>query len=48
MVLLGIAFVKWLTDETRLVLFLAGTIVRDPNHRKSPTRREQGWELRRI
>ena len=28
----------WLTDE-RLALFLAGTIVRDPHHRKSLTPR---------
>ena len=26
----------------RLVLFPAGTIVRDPHHRESPTRCEQG------
>ena len=29
-------------------LFPAGTIVRDPHHRKSPTRREQGLNLRRT
>ena len=33
-------FVVWLTDEGRLALFPAGTIVRDPQHRESPTRRE--------
>ena len=33
-------FVVWLTDERRLALFPAGTIVRDPHHRESPTRRE--------
>ena len=26
-------FVVWLTDEKHLVLFPAGTIVRDPHHR---------------
>ena len=31
----------WWTDERRLALFSAGTIVRDPHHRESPTRREQ-------
>ena len=29
-------------------LIPAGTIVRDPHHRKSPTRREQGLNLRRT
>ena len=29
----------WLTNERRLALFPAGTIVRDPHHRESPTRR---------
>ena len=29
-------FVVWLTNETRLVLFTDGIIVRDPHHRKSP------------
>ena len=32
----------------RLALFPAGTIVRDPHHRKSPTRREQDLNLRRT
>ena len=41
-------FVAWLTDERRLALFPAGTIVRDPDHRESPTRREQGFNLRRT
>ena len=41
-------FVVWLTDERRLALFPIGTIVRDPHHRESPTRREQGLNLRRI
>ena len=40
-------FLVWLTDETRLALFPDGTIVRDPHHRESPTRREQGLNLRR-
>ena len=43
-----IVFVVWLTDERRLVLFPARTIVRDPHHRVSPTRREQGLNLRRA
>ena len=30
-------FVVWLTDERRLALFPAGTIVRDPHHCESPT-----------
>ena len=37
-----------MTDEKRLALFPAGTIVRDPHHHKSPTRREQGLSLRRA
>ena len=37
-----IAFVVWLTDERRLVLFLAGTIVRDPDHCESPTHCKHG------
>ena len=36
------------TDERRLALFPAGTIVRDPHHRESPTRREQDMNLRRT
>ena len=35
----------WLTDERRLALFPAGSIVRDPHHRDSPTRCEQGLNL---
>ena len=35
-------FVVWLTDERRLALFSARTIIRDPHHRESPTHREQG------
>ena len=38
----------WLTDERRLALFTAGTIVRDRDHRESPTRREQSLNLRRT
>ena len=38
----------WLTDEMPLALFPAGTIVRDPHHRESPTRREQGLNLLRT
>ena len=41
-------FVVWLTDERRLTLFPGDTIVRDPHHRESPTRREQGLILRRA
>ena len=43
-----IAFVVWLTDEKRLALFPAATILRDPYHRESQTHREQeklkDWE----
>ena len=38
----------WWTDERRLALFLAWTIVRDPHHRESRTRREQDLSLRRT
>ena len=38
-------FVVWLR---RLALFPAGTIVRDPLHRESLTRREQGLNLHRT
>ena len=44
----GFVFVVWLTDERLLALFPAGTIVRDPHHRESPTRREQDLNLRRT
>ena len=37
-----------LNDERLLALFPAGTIVRDPRHRESPTRREQDLNLRRT
>ena len=43
-----IVLVVWLTDERHLALFPAGTIVRDPHHRESPTRREQDLNLRRT
>ena len=39
-------FLVSLTNEMQLALFPAETIVRDPNHRESPTRREQGLNLR--
>ena len=35
-------------DERRLALFPAGTIVRDPHHRESTTRRVQDLSLRRT
>ena len=41
-------FAVWLTDERRLALFPAGTIVRDPHHRESLTRRKQDLNLRRA
>ena len=41
-------FLVWLTGERHLALFPAGTIVRDPHHRESPTRREQDLNLRRA
>ena len=41
-------FVVWLTDERRLALFSAGTIVRDPYHRESLTHREQGLNPHRT
>ena len=34
-----IVFVVWSTDERRLALFPARTIVRDPHHREYPARR---------
>ena len=40
-------FLVWLTDEKRLALFPAGTIVRDPHHLTFPTRRKQDSNLRR-
>ena len=41
-------YVVWLNDERRLALFPAWTIVRDPHHRESPTRREQDLNLCRT
>ena len=41
-------FVVWLTDERHLSLFPAGTIVRDPHHRESPTHHEQDMNLHRT
>ena len=41
-------FVVWLTDERHLALFPAGTIVRDPHHRESPTSCEEDFNLRRT
>ena len=34
--------------DRQKALFPAGTIVRSPHHRESPTRREQGLNLRRT
>ena len=41
-------FMVWLTDERRLTLFPAATIVRDPHHRESLTHREQDMNLCRT
>ena len=41
-------FCGMVDDERRLVLFSAGTIVRDPHHRESPTRGKQKLNLRRT
>ena len=41
MIMMKIFFVVWLTNKRHLALFSARTIVRDPHHHKSPTRREQ-------
>ena len=43
-----IVFAEWLTDERRFALFPEGTLFRDPHHRKSPTRHEQGLNLRKT
>ena len=43
-----IVFVVWLTNERRLALFPAVTIVKDPYHCESPTRCEQDFNLRRT
>ena len=41
-------FCGMVDQRSRLVLFPAGTIVRDLHHRESPTRREQGLNMRRA
>ena len=41
-------FVVWLTEERRLAILTARTIVRDPHHRESPKRHEQDLNLRRT
>ena len=41
-------FVLCLTEDRRLTLFPAETIVRDPHHREYPTRREQVLNLHRT
>ena len=41
-------FVEWLTNERRLASFPAGTIVRDPHYRESPTRQVQDFNLCRT
>ena len=43
-----IVFVVWLTDERRSALFPAGTIDKDPHHRKSPKRQKQDLNLFRT
>ena len=48
MMMMMMVSVVWLIDGRRLALFPAGTIVKDPHHRESPTRREQGLNLRRA
>ena len=40
-------FSVWLRGERRLTLFPARTIIRDPHHRKCPTRREQELNMRK-
>ena len=41
-------FVVWSTDKRRLAFFLVGTIVRNPDHRESPTRCEQDLNLHKT
>ena len=48
MMLMMNCFLVWLTDEMLFALFPAGTIVRDPHHSKSPTRRGQDLSLHRT
>ena len=38
-------FVEWFTNERRLASFPAGTIVRDPHYRESPTSHVQDFNL---
>ena len=45
---LGIVFEVWSTDERRLALFPAWTIVRDSPHREPPSRRKQELNLYRT
>ena len=45
MMMIMIVFVVWLTDERRLALFPAGTIVGNPHHDESPTRHEKDLYL---
>ena len=46
--MMKIVSVVLITDELHLALFPAGTIVKDPHHRESPTRRELVFNLRRT
>ena len=41
-------FVLWQTDEGRLALFPAGTIVRDPHHQESATWGKQSLNMRKT
>ena len=41
-------FVVWLINERSLALFPVGTIVKDPHHRESLSRREKDLNLRRT
>ena len=41
-------FVEWLIDKRRLILFPAGTIVRESHHSKSLTYGVQDLDLRRT
>ena len=43
-----IVFVVWLTNEKRLALYPAGTIVRYFHNRESSTRRKQDLSVRRT
>ena len=43
-----IFFIGRLTNDGRLMLSLAGTIVRDPHHHESPARREQDFNLHKT